>query len=122
MVISLKEQDWPASLAWMADGFAEGTFQAYSQFQPEKGPPLSSPKGSPISIMTGVFTFDDRGWRVLQQISGQAGINVFSIKLPKLKRTARVLFSKPPFVRKETIQGGVRTRIVEIELAEHPQL
>lgn len=84
MVISMKEQDWPASLAWIADDLSEGTFQPYSEFQPDKGPPRRMPKSSPIAILSGVFTLDDGSWRVLQQISSQAGINVFSIRLPKL--------------------------------------
>jgi hypothetical protein len=119
MSLALNELRWPEPLAWMADDLRDGTFQAFSQFQPDAGPPIRRATTTPVPTLRGTFKLGKREWSLVDQMFAKPGINIYSIVLHKPERLARVTFVKAPLVKKETIVDGSHTRVVEIELVEH---
>ena len=119
MTSVLNELRWPEPLAWMADEMKDGSFQAFSQFQPDAGPPIRRATTTPIPTLRGTFKLGTREWSLVDQMFAKPGINIYSIMLRKPDRLARVTFVKAPFVKQDTIVDGSHTRVVEIELVEH---
>lgn len=105
---------WPAELRWIIERLQPGTHQEMRSFQPDQGPPITSPKGSPVPTLEGAVTVSEKQWEMLQRMPGTLWVAMH----PRNGNDVYLKFLDRPHCRRQTISSGMPSyREIEIKLS-----